>query len=181
MTGVVQRTPTIPTTLLPASLHSATTRWSPQPMSALPTPTTLRLLSIYTAPLSGASDICITFNGVHFGISIPLWEHKNRVKQSKAYALFTEIKLEQHRIDHKFEIRELYKRYETLKASRAEYKTVLDALSMEKLLQKSLELGQISFTEYALEMEYYYSAFDQYLQLEKELHLTVAELFKHQL
>ena len=122
-----------------------------------------------------------TFNGVHFGVSIPLWENKNKVKRSKAYALFTEIKLEQHRIDHKFEIRELHKKYETLKESIAEYKTVLDALSTEELLQKSLELGQISFMEYALEMEYYYNAFDQYLQLEKQLHLTVAKLYKHKL
>ena len=122
-----------------------------------------------------------TFNGVHVGISIPLWEHKNSVKQSKAYALFTEIELEEHRINQRFKIRELHKQYEVLNESTAAYEEVLSTLSSEELLQKSLELGQISFIEFALEIEYYYNALDQYLQLEKTLHLTIAQLFKHKL
>lgn len=122
-----------------------------------------------------------TFNGVHLGISIPLWEHRNTVQQRQAVVLYSEMQLEQHRTGHLYEIRGLYAQYESLLAGLAEYEAVLNGLSSETLLQKSLELEQISFIDYALEMEYYYSAIDHYLQLEKELHQTTTKLLKHTL
>ncbi len=52
---------------------------------------------------------------------------------------------------------------------------------MNELLKKALDFGQISSIEYFMESIYFYESFDTYLQVEKEYHLAVADLLKHQL
>jgi hypothetical protein len=68
-----------------------------------------------------------------------------------------------------------------LKASLAEYRLILDGRNMNELLKKALDFGQISSIEYFMESIYFYESYDTYLQVEKEYHLAVANLLKHQL
>lgn len=121
------------------------------------------------------------FNGVHFGVTIPLWENKNMVKASVANAQFGDVKIEEHKIQHHFEIKELYRNYENIKLALEEYKMVLEVLNSEHLLVKSLELGEINFITYSTELQYYYNTIDQYAQLNLDYQIAVAELFKYQL
>lgn len=122
-----------------------------------------------------------TYNGIHTGISIPLWENKNTVKLQKSKLLFADLELQDHRNEHYYEIKQLYEKYTNLQITLTEYQTIFATLNNTTLLNKSLSLGQISTIEYFMEANYYNTAFNNYLQTEKEYHETIAELYKYQL
>ncbi len=122
-----------------------------------------------------------TYRGIHTGITIPLWENKNTVKQKKSQLLLTDFELEAHVNEHYFHIKHIYEKYANLKIALAEYQTVFASLNNTALLNKALMLGQISSIEYFMEMSYYNNAFNNYLQTEKEFYEVISELYKYQL
>jgi outer membrane protein, heavy metal efflux system len=121
------------------------------------------------------------YQGVHFGLTIPLWENKNTVKFQKAQTLFSEVKIKEHKNQHHFEIRQLYEKHQNLNLTLTEYKQILGTINNIELLEKALKLGEISSIQYFMEINYFYNSFDKYLQLEKEYYLVIAELYKYQL
>ncbi|OFY86926.1 MAG: transporter [Bacteroidetes bacterium RIFCSPLOWO2_12_FULL_35_15] len=121
------------------------------------------------------------YNGIHTGITIPLWENKNTVKLKKAQLLFTDFELQAHVNEHYFHIKHIYEKYANLKIILEEYRTAFTSFNNTTLLNKSLTLGQISTIEYFMEMSFYNNAFSNYLQTEKELYEVIAELYKYQL
>lgn len=122
-----------------------------------------------------------TFQGLHLGMTIPLWENKNTVKVRQASLVSNELDLQVHKNEHYHEILGLYEKYTNLKITLDEYKTLFGSLNNTALLEKSLTLGQISSIEYFLETGYYYDALRNYLKTEKDYHQTISELYKHKL
>ncbi len=122
-----------------------------------------------------------SYRGVLLGMTIPLWEDKNRVKQEEAEVLYSELQIQNHITEHQHEIRELYLQYVNLKVSIAAYEELLDGVNTEAFLSKALELGEISTIDYFIELTYLYDAYDQYLLLENEYHETIAKLYKYKL
>ncbi len=121
------------------------------------------------------------YQGAHFGITIPLWENKNIVKFQKAQVIFSELQVEQHKNQHHSEIQQLYEKYQNLKTILEEYQQLLITENNTELLDKALKLGEISSIQYFMEIIYFYNSYDKYLQLEKEYHQVIAELYKYQL
>ncbi len=121
------------------------------------------------------------YSGIHLGLSVPLWENKNSVKFQNAQTIFSEVKIEEHINQHHSEIQQLYEKYQNLKITLNEYKQILTAINNTGLLEKALKLGEISSIQYFMEINYFYSSFDKYLELEKEYYLVIAELYKYQL
>ena len=121
------------------------------------------------------------YQGVHFGLTLPLWENKNTIKFLKAQTLFSQVKVEEHKNQHHFEIQRLYEKYENLNRTLTEYQQVLATINNIELLEKALKLGEISSIQYFMEINYFYSSFDMYLEFEKEYYLVIAELYKYQL
>ena len=121
------------------------------------------------------------FNGIHFGLTIPIWEHKNTVKHAGANVQLTNLRLEEHKVEHYFEIKELYHNYETMKKMLTDYSELLDGLNSEEILNKSLELGEIDFITYVMELQYYYTFHDQLRAVEKDYQVALAKLFRHEL
>jgi outer membrane protein, heavy metal efflux system len=122
-----------------------------------------------------------TFQGIHFGLTIPLWENKNKVKAQQANLAFYDFNLQDHFNEHYFDIKQKYEKQSNLKITLTEYDTLFASLNNVELLDKSLSLGQISTIEYFVEMTYYYDALNNYLKTQKEYYQTIAELFKYQL
>lgn len=122
-----------------------------------------------------------TYNGFHTGISLPLWESKNRVKLEKAKMSFAETALTDHTNEHYYEIKQLYGRYESLKSILEDYEKINKSADPIKLLDKALSAGQISVLEYFVETNYYNTTFKSYLEIEKEYYEVVATLLKYQL
>lgn len=122
-----------------------------------------------------------TYNGIHTGISIPLWENKNTVKQKQAQLLFTDLQLQDHRTKHYYEIKIFFEKYTNLKNTLEEYQIIFATLNNTALLNKALTLGELTTIQYFMEINYYTEALYNYLQTEKEYHEAIAELFKYQL
>lgn len=122
-----------------------------------------------------------TYNGIHTGISLPLWESKNTVKLQKAKMTFAESALTDHKNEHYYEIKQLYGRYESLKSILSDYEKINQSVEPIKLLDKALSAGQISVLEYFVELNYYNTTYNSYLEIEKEYNEVIATLMKYKL
>jgi len=122
-----------------------------------------------------------TFNGIHLGLTIPLWENKNRVKAEQASLIFSDLNLEDHKNEHYYDLMQKYEKQENLKITLAEYDSLFSSSNQIDLLDKSLSIGQISTIEYFMEMTYYYNALNNYLKTEMEYQKALAELYKYKL
>lgn len=114
--------------------------------------------------------------GVVIGISIPLWENKNSVKQARAGVLSSEAALEDNKILFYNRLQSLFKQSVSLRETAQQYRTALTSYSNEPLLKKALDAGEISLLDYLLEVAYYYDAFNNMLEAERDYALAVAEL-----
>jgi outer membrane protein TolC len=54
------------------------------------------------------------FSGIHFGLSIPLWENKNKVKTQQANLIFADLNLQDHRNEHYYHIQQTYEKQQNL-------------------------------------------------------------------
>lgn len=117
-----------------------------------------------------------SYRGITAGLSIPLWENKNRVKQSKAQVQAAEITLKDTRVQFHSRLHALYKKAAILLKNAQVARHSLSLFNNEPLLKKVLDAGEISLINYLLELEYYYNAVDKVLEAERDLELTMAEL-----
>lgn len=122
-----------------------------------------------------------TYEGFHFGMTIPLWENKNKVKTQQAKLAFSELAIQEHRTQHYFENKQLYEEYLHWKNTFTEYQSILSSTNNEELLDKALEHGEINLIEYLMEARYFYDAINRSLEAEKELQSRIARLLKFQL
>jgi outer membrane protein TolC len=122
-----------------------------------------------------------TFQGIHVGFSIPLWENKNTVKTQKASLLYHELNLNGHQNMLFYDYRQKFENERNLKITLTEYESLFVSYNNLELLDKSLASGQISTIEYFMEMNYYFDALRNYLNIEKAYHQTIAELYKYKL
>ncbi|MBK9333115.1 MAG: TolC family protein [Ignavibacteria bacterium] len=121
------------------------------------------------------------YNGIHFGISIPLWENNYRTDYHRSKTLYSNLEIEAHLNDHLYEIKKLYGKYETLKEAMTGYRETLVSSDNVDILNKALIAGEITSINYFLEAQYLYTSFDKFLELEKEYNIIIAELYKHKL
>lgn len=122
-----------------------------------------------------------SYRGVHAGISIPLWENKNKLNATKADLEYANFNAETHRLEHRFENKQYYEQLDVRLKMLQEYKDLLSTLNNTALLNKALTLGQITIIQYFYDESFYFTAYDKYLQTEWEYQQTVAKLYKFQL
>lgn len=120
-----------------------------------------------------------TYNGVHFGMTIPLWENNNTVVQKELESGFHEIQIEEHKTEHYFELKQLYENYLALSSSYTEYKSLISSLTSVVILEKALDAGEITVIEFFMELSTYYTTYDNMLAIEKEYQVVVAQLTKY--
>jgi hypothetical protein len=116
------------------------------------------------------------FQGVTLGLSIPLWENKNSVRQVKARILANQEAENDAQIRFRNELEALYKKAQRLKEIADEYKQNEFAYNTLTLLKKALDAGEISLINYILELGIYYDWLNNRLETERDLHLTVTML-----
>lgn len=121
------------------------------------------------------------YNGIHAGISIPLWEKNNTVKAKVLQSLYTKTLIEVHKNEYYYEVKQLYEQYISLSSTLTETKELFGTINNYELYERAFTLGEISSIEYLLETTYYYSIKDKVNLLEKELHVVIAKLLKHRL
>jgi CzcA family heavy metal efflux pump len=114
--------------------------------------------------------------GVSAGISIPLWENKNRTKQAKAQVRASESALLDAKVSLRSNLQILYRKASDLQQSAAIYRATLEACNSEPLLKKALEAGEISLLTYLQEMDFYYTAVSNALTTERDFEMAAAEI-----
>lgn len=123
----------------------------------------------------------VASNGIMVGVSIPLFENKNTVKKAKAQAEFATASLEDNRLNLKTNLQQLYQQAEALQISRADYAKVLEQQRNIELLNKALNAGQLSVIDYFTELSTIYDSHQSYLDVEKEYHSILAQLYQYKL
>ena len=121
------------------------------------------------------------YSGFYGGISIPLWNSKNKVKAAKANYEYQQSNTQVVTTAQYLNFQEHYNRYQLLYKKYNEYQTTMRNLESEDLLFKAYMLGEYSFMDYYVELQFYRNASDKMLIMEKELQLLQAQLLKHQL
>jgi outer membrane protein TolC len=121
------------------------------------------------------------YSGLFGGISIPLWSSKNKVKAAQANYEYQQSNTEVITTSLYAQFQETYNRYGLMLEKLNEYQATMGNLDSERLLFKAYQLGEYSFRDYYLELQFYRTAKDRMLQMEKELQLLQAQLLKHQL
>lgn len=116
------------------------------------------------------------FQGLTVGVSIPLWENKNRVKQAKADVKASQAVAEDTRMQFYNQLQSLFVKATALQTSVGSYRSLLLNHNNEVLLKKALDSGEISLLDYLQETQYYYSAIDNLLSAERDLELSIAQL-----
>lgn len=116
------------------------------------------------------------FQGLSVGISIPLWENKNRVKQAKAAVRAAESRATDSRLQFYNQLQLLYNRTAGLKVATEKYQQSLEMANSTELLKKALDAGEISLLEYMVEMGLYYDTINHVLETERDFQKAFAEL-----
>lgn len=122
-----------------------------------------------------------SYRGIHAGITIPLWENKNKLNTAKANLEYATSSVETHRVEHRLENKQYYEQLDVRLKMVQEYKELLLILNNTILLNKALALGQITIIQYFYDESFYFTAYDKYLQAEWEYQQAVARLYKYQL
>ncbi|MGB4398930.1 MAG: TolC family protein [Daejeonella sp.] len=122
-----------------------------------------------------------SYKGVHGGISIPLWENRNRVKAAEANLNYANFNAVNHKLEHQLENKQYYDQLEVRENAMAEYRTLLSSLNNAALLDKALKFGQITIIQYAQDERFYFDSYLRYLQMEAEYHKALARLYKFML
>jgi hypothetical protein len=122
-----------------------------------------------------------SYRGFHTGIVIPLWENKNKLKATQSNLDYANSAAETHIVVHRLENKQYYEQLDVRKNMIQEYKELLSTLNNKVLLNKALQLGQITIIQYFYDESFYFTAYDKYLQAEWEYQQAVARLYKYRL
>lgn len=117
------------------------------------------------------------FQGLQVGLTIPLWENKNRVAMAKASVSAAEAR--QNDGVQKFynQIKVQYDRALGLNTIAQDYRTLLNNSRNAELLKKALDLGEISLLEYFTELTLFYNLVEVTLKAERDYQQAVALLY----
>jgi len=121
------------------------------------------------------------YSGFYGGITIPLFGNKTKIKAAEAKFQFQQSYSNALSFESKMTFEKQYAEYLLLRERHEEYKQVLDGLNSDTLLLEAYQLGEISFMEYFIEIQFYQQAYRVMLDMEKQYQLLKAELLKHQL
>jgi len=129
----------------------------------------------------GQTILNTRLQGIHAGITVPLWENKHKVKAAEANVDFASTNIQRHRLERRLDNQRLYDLLEVRQNAMEEYEELLSTMGNTVLLDKALRLGEITVIQYFLEQTYFYTAYDKNEQLKREYHKAVIELYKYTL
>jgi len=116
------------------------------------------------------------FQGISVGMTIPLWENKNKLKFAKANIIASESIVVDNKLKFYNHLKALHSKIIRLQKNVNDYQKSLMLLDNSELLKKALEMGEISLIEYVLELSIYFDSIDRLYELERDMNKALAEL-----
>ena len=121
------------------------------------------------------------FSGVYAGVTIPLWSNRNKVKAAQSQVDFQQTFTSAKTLQAYASFEKQYNDYEIMLTKFREYKATLTGLNSDELLLQAYQLGELSFLEYYMELQFYRQAYDAMLDMQYQLYISQNQLLKHQL
>lgn len=120
-------------------------------------------------------------NGVVVGMTIPLWENRNKVKAQKANMMYKTEVVNQYQVAYTSELQQTYNRVVQKQSAYMSLSDLLKSSNNNNLLFKAYKGGNISILDLFQELDYYYKLNTKWLEQEKEYYQELAKLYKYKL
>jgi outer membrane protein TolC len=121
------------------------------------------------------------YRGISLGVSVPLWENRNRIRQAKTAVRAAEAQQADAYQQLHAQLLTACRRAEGLKAVADSYRKALATLGNATLLKKALDAGEISLLDYMLELGLYYDTVNNALEAERDFQKAAAVLSNYEL
>jgi cobalt-zinc-cadmium efflux system outer membrane protein len=118
------------------------------------------------------------FRGFQVGITLPLWEHSNRIKLAKSEVVFAEADAERMASQLLKEVNQLIGQWESLRQIILELEEALSQVNDMELLNLAWEQGEISLAEYMVGSDLYFRNLQSLWSYRKDLLMVEAELHR---
>jgi len=119
------------------------------------------------------------FQGVTLGITLPLWENKNKSKYAK---LITEVSINEEKDREQAyysQLKEIHNKLIALQENVSKYEATLNESNNSALLLKALDIGEISLINYLTELMFYYESMNKLSEMKTELCKSYFELMQY--
>lgn len=114
--------------------------------------------------------------GVAIGMSLPLWENKNRVRSARSALQAAEAHESDTQLQLRSQLQADYVRVQGLQRTAILYQQALVEANNTELLARSMNEGRISVLEYLQGIELYYDYLDRSLSAARDYRRALAEL-----
>lgn len=121
------------------------------------------------------------FSGIYAGVTIPLWSNRNKVKAAQSQLDFQQTFTSSRTLQAYASFEKEYNDYQITFSKFQEYEATLSGLNSDELLLQAYQLGELSFLEYYMELQFYRQAYDAMLDMQYQLYISQNQLLKHQL
>ncbi|MBL6447671.1 TolC family protein [Fulvivirga sp. 29W222] len=121
------------------------------------------------------------FSGIYAGVTIPLWSNRNKVKAAQSQLNFQQTVTSSRTLQAHASFEKQFSDYQIMLSKFQEYEATLSGLNSDELLLQAYQLGELSFLEYYMELQFYRKAYDAMLDMQYQLYISQNQILKHQL
>ena len=122
-----------------------------------------------------------TFRGLSLGMDIPIWENKGKLAQSKAKTASLKSRYDHQQMYFMTLLKKHYQTAKVMERNLTEFLEEFENLNDLKVLNRSLELGNITLVDYLLELGFFYDSKDLILEMQYQMNQEKSELFTYEL
>lgn len=120
-----------------------------------------------------------TENVLVAGITLPLWQNRNKVRYARLQETAVSARRASLRQETRTRLQTLFNDYRLYTRDLEDYRQLLGDADNVRLLEKALEAGEISLLEYIVGSDTWYGTLDAFLEVEKQLAATQVEMSKY--
>ena len=120
----------------------------------------------------------LKFKGLQIGVTVPLWENSNTIKNAKSGVVFAEADANRYALQLEKEVEQMLNRLDNLDLRIQNLEAALETGNTLKLLALSLEEGEISLTEYFYASDFHFRNQQLLLEYKRDRLLLEASLLK---
>ncbi len=122
-----------------------------------------------------------TFRGFRAGMSIPLWQDRNKERTARAELDYRLTQAQSEKLEVETALEKMYQAVQSGTRLLEEYRNSIDQARDLAYIRKALDLGQISVIDYILEISFYYNITDLFMETEKQVQRDLAALYAFRL
>ena len=120
----------------------------------------------------------VKFKGFQVGITVPLWENSNTIKNAKSEVVFAEADVQRYTLQLEKEVEQMLNQLDNLDLQIINLEAALESSNTLALLSLALDNGEISLTEYFYASDFHFRNQLKLLEHKRDRLLLEAALLK---